>query len=110
LYRILKRQSVALESIGDAIDFHGKRFPYVMRKEDFVMAGEHTEGTLGQVTSYYLKELCKDPQALWRFVNNNPYLERSDIQLEKICKYFKECGDDLDMKYILEDTEVSEIT
>lgn len=110
LYRILKRQSVALESIGDAIDFHGKRFPYVMKKEDFAIAGEKTEGTLGQVTRYYLKELCKDPQPLWKFVDNNPYLERSDIQLDKICQYFKEYGDDLDVKYILEETKVSEIT
>lgn len=110
LYRILRRQSVALESIGDAIDFYGKRFPYVMKKENFAIAGENTEGTLGEVTRYYLKKLCKDPEPLWKFVDNNPYLERSDIQLDKICQYFKEYGNGLDVKYILEDSEVSQTT
>lgn len=110
LHRILKRQSVAFESIGDAIDFHGVRFPFVIKKESLAIAIEKTEGTMGEITKYYLKELCKNPEPLWEFLDNNPYLERSDIQLDKICQYFKEYGDNLDIDYILEDTVISEIT
>ena len=37
LHRILKRQSVAFNSIGDAVDYYGVRFPFVIKKEDFLM-------------------------------------------------------------------------
>ena len=110
LYRILKRQSVFFEPIGDAIDFHGVRFPYVIKKEDFLIAGEKTEGTMGQITSYYLKKLCDHPEDFWYFIDKHPYLERSDIQLDKICQHFKEYGDDHDLKYIFEETQVSQTT
>jgi len=101
LHRILKRQKVAFTSIGDAIDFHGMRFPFVINKEDLSMAIENTEGTMGQLTMYYLKELCQNTEPFWQFIDNNPYLERSDIQLDRICQLFKECGDDVSMEYLL---------
>ena len=101
LHRILKRQSVYFEPIGHAIDFHGIRFPYVIRKEDFFIAGEKTEETMGLLTKYYLKELCKDQEFFWQFIDNNPYLERSDIHLDRICQLFKEYGDDVDMEHLL---------
>ncbi len=107
LYRILKRQGVALDSIGDAIDFHGVRFPYVMKKEDFLRVGEKTEKTLGKITRHYLKELCKDPEYLWQFIDNNPYLERSDIQLDRIRQLFEEHGEDVDLSLLLADQKVT---
>ena len=110
LYRILKRQSVAFTSIGDSIDFHGVRFPYVIKKEDFLIAGEKTEDTMGQITNYYLKELCKRSEDFWYFIDKHPYLERSDTQLDKICQHIKKYGDDHDWKYIFDETEVSETT
>ena len=110
LHHILKRQSVAFDPIGDAIDFHGVRFPFVIKKEDLLIAVEKTEGTMGQLTRYYLKELCKDPESFWKYIDNNPYLERSDMQLDRICQLLKEYGDDLDMEHILGETEVSETT
>lgn len=105
LYRVLKRQSVAFEPIGDAIDFHGVRFPYLMKKENFLTVGEKTEGPLGQVTRYYLKELCKDPEPLWQFVDNNPYLERSDIHLDRISQLFEEYGDDVNLYLVFREEE-----
>ena len=107
LHRILKRQSVAFDPIGDAIDFHGVRFPFVIKKEDFLIAGEKTEGTMGQLTRYYLKELCKNPESLWTFIDNNPYLERSDIQLDRICQLFKEYGDDIGMELLLGEKDLT---
>lgn len=103
LHRILKRQSVDFYPIGDAIDFHGVRFPFVISKEDFLIAGEKTEGTMGELTKYYLKELCKNPESLWKFIDNSPYLNRSDIQLDRISQLFKEYGDDVTMEQLLEE-------
>jgi len=110
LHHILKRQSVAFEPIGDAIDFHGIRFPFVIKKEDFITAGEKTEGTMGQLTRYYLKKLCKDPESLWQFIDNNPYLERSDIYLVKINQLFETYGDDVDLALLLEDEDLHPVT
>jgi len=110
LHRILKRQKVAFTSIGDAIDFHGVRFPFVINKEDLSIAIENTEGTMGEVTMYYLKELCRNPESFWQFIENNPYLQRSEIQLDRICQLFQEYGDDLDMKHLLSKIKISKTT
>jgi len=107
LQHILKRQSVAFTSIGDAIDFHGMRFPFVINKKDLSIAIEKTEGSMGKLTKYYLKELCKNPKTFWQFIDNNPYLERSDIHLDRICQIFKEHGDDVSMKFLLEMNDLS---
>ncbi len=107
LYRILKRQGVAFEPIGEAVDYYGVRFPFVIKKEDFLIAGEKTEGTMGQLTRYYLQELCKNPENFWQFIDNNPYLERSDIHLDRIYKLFKEHGDDVSMELLLGEHDLS---
>jgi len=101
LHRILKRQSVAFESIGDAVDYYGVRFPFVIKKENYLIAGEKTEDTMGQLTRYYLKELCNNQESFWQFIDNNPYLKRSDIQLDRICQLFKEFGDNVSMEDLL---------
>jgi len=101
LQRILKRQHVYFDSIGDAVDYNGMRFPFVIQQKNFLIAGKKTEETMGQLTKYYLKDLCKNPDSFWKFIDNNPYLERSDIQLDRICKLFKEYGDDVDMSLLL---------
>lgn len=101
LHRILKRQSVAFELIGDAVDYYGVRFPFVIKKENYLIAGKKTEDTMGQLTRYYLQELCNNPESFWDFIDNNPYLERSDIQLDRICRLFKEFGDDVGMEDLL---------
>ena len=101
LHLILKRQRVAFTSIGDAIDFHGVRFPFVINREDVAIGIKNTEESMGKLTKYYLQKLCKNPQSFWHFVDNNPYLERSDIQLNRICKLFKEFGDNVSMEDLL---------
>ena len=107
LQRILKRQHVYFEQIGDAVDYYGMRFPFVIKKEDFLVAGEKTEGPMGMITRYYLKELCKNPESFWQFIDKNPYMERSDIHLGRICQLFKEHGDDVDLSILLEDQKVN---
>ena len=107
LHHILKRQSVAFTSIGDAIDFHGVRFPFVINKEDLSLAIEKTEESMGKLTKYYLKELCQNSESFLQFIDNNPYLERSDIHLDRICQIFNEHGDDVSMKLLLEMNNLS---
>ncbi|MBT8343981.1 MAG: hypothetical protein KJO45_04615 [Sulfurovum sp.] len=101
LHLILKRQGVAFEPIGDAVDYYGVRFPFVIKKENYLIAGKKTEDNMGDLTRYYLKKLCKDPEPFWNFIDNNPYLDRSDIQLDRICQLFKDFGDDVSMEQIL---------
>jgi len=105
LHLILKRQSVAFTPIGDAVDYYGVRFPFVINKEDLSLAIEKTEKTMGKLTKYYLLELCKSPEPFWNFIDDNPYLERSDIHLDKICQIFKEYGEDVTMKTLLEEMD-----
>lgn len=101
LHLILKRQGVSFEPIGDAVDYYGLRFPFVIKKENFLMAGEKTEDTMGQLTRYYLKELSNNPESFWQFIDNNPYLKRSEIHLDRISQLFKEYGDDVTMELLL---------
>jgi len=110
LHIILKRQGVAFEPIGDAVDYYGVRFPFVIKKENFLIAGKKTEGTMGQLTRYYLKKLCNNPESFWQFIDNNPYLERSDIYLDKISQLFEEYGDDVDLALLLADEDLHPVT
>jgi len=103
LQRILKRQHVHFEEIGDAVEYYGMRYPFMIKKEDFLTSGEKTEGPMGQLTRHYLKTLCKNPEPFWQFIDNNPYLERSDTELERICQLFKTEGDNVSLSLLLGD-------
>lgn len=103
LHRILKRQGVNFEQIGEAVEYYGIRTPFAIERKKLL---RDTEENMSQITKFYLKELCQDPEEFWQFINNNPYLERSDIQLDRICQLFKEHGDDVDLSILLEDQKV----
>ena len=62
---------------------------------------------MSKITKYYLKKLCKNPESFWQFIDNNPYLERSDIQLDRICQLFEEYGDDVELSLLMDEKEVS---
>jgi N-acyl amino acid synthase of PEP-CTERM/exosortase system len=98
LHRILKRQKVNFIQVGKPVEYYGIRIPYGLERHTLVT---DTEKLMGRVTRHYLKELCQNPEPFWEFIDNNPYLERSDIQLERICKLFKEHGDDVDISLLL---------
>ena len=103
LHRILQRQKVNFKQIGDPIDYFGIRTPYAIERKKLL---RDTEETMGQITRYYLKQLCQNPEPFWQFIDNNPYLERSDIQLDRICQLFKEYGDDVDLELLLGEKEI----
>lgn len=105
LFRILKRQNVKFNKIGEAVDYYGMRTPYAADRAKMI---NETEETMGEITKFYLQDLCNHPEKLWDFIDNNPYLERSDIHLDKICKLFSECGDDVDLSLLMaEDKDYS---
>jgi len=98
-HRMLKRQNVNFEPISDPVDSYGTlRIPYAIERTKLL---KETEENMGQITRHYLKKLCENPDDFWHFIDSNPYLERSDIELERICKLFKEYGDDVDLSLLL---------
>ena len=104
LHRILKRQGVLFTSIGDAIDFHGVRFPFVINKEDLSNAIINTEGTMGDLTIYYLRELCQNKESFLKMIDKHPYLEEADIKLNHICALFKKYGDEINLSVLLNES------
>lgn len=104
LNRILRRQGVRFQQIGKPVDYYGIRTPFAIERKELL---SDTEKTMGRLTRYYLKNLCNNPEKFWQFIDNNPYLERSDIQLDRVCQLFKEYGDDVDMKHLLGEIQVS---
>lgn len=102
LHRILKRQQVKFSQIGKQVDYYGICIPYSIKTKELL---HDTEETMGSITHHYLKELCQNPDSFWNFIDNNPYLKRTDIQLDRICQLFKENGDDVNLSLLIgEDT------
>lgn len=98
LHHILKRQHVNFKQIGEPVDSYGMHTPFGIERKALL---SDTEETMGTITRHYLKALCQNPDAFWRFIDHNPYLERSDIQLERICQLFKEYGDDVPLSLLI---------
>lgn len=98
LHRILKRQDANFEQIGNPVNYYGTRTPFAISREKLLI---ETEENVGQVTRHYLKQLCQNPEKFWKFIDDNPYLERSDIELDRICKLFKEYGDDVALELLM---------
>jgi len=104
LKRLLKRQNANFQQIGETVNYYGIRAPFAIRREKLL---QETEENVGQITRYYLKELCKNPESFWKFIDSNPYLERSDIQLDRICQLFEEYGDDVELSLLMGEKEVN---
>lgn len=99
LHHILARQKVNFEQIGEEIDYYGMCIPFAIKRKKLL---QDTEPTMGKITKYYLKQLCQNPEPFWQFIDNHPYLERSDIHLDEICELFKTYGDDADLTLLFD--------
>lgn len=99
LHYILKKQKVNFEQIGEEVDYYGMCIPFAIKRKKLL---QDTEETMGKITKYYLKQLCQNPEPFWQFIDNNPYLERSDIHLDEICELFKTYGDDADLTLLFD--------
>lgn len=98
MHHILKRQKVNFEQIGEAVDYYGMRTPFAIEREKLL---KETEESMGSITKHYLKALCQDPEPFWQFIDANPYLDRSDIQLERICQLFETYGENVELSCLL---------
>jgi len=107
LHYILKRQKVNFEQIGNSVDYYGMCTPFAIERKKLL---NDTESTMGKITNYYLKQLCKNPKPFWEFIDNNPYLERSDIQLDKICQLFETYEDDVDLMLLVDEKGSQHVT
>jgi hypothetical protein len=99
LHRILKRQGINFHPIGPAVEYYGKRIPHMIKREELIT---ESKDILGEITLFYLKELCRSPEKFWQFIDRHPYLERSDIHLDRICELFKLHGDAVDIPFLLQ--------
>lgn len=102
MHHILKRQKVNFEQIGEAVDYYGMRTPFAIERIKLL---NETEEPMGKITRHYLKALCEDPEPFWQFIDANPYLERSDIRLETICRLFEAYGEDVALSSLLGENE-----
>lgn len=98
LHRILRRQGVNFEQIGEPVDYYGMRIPFAIERKKLL---RETESTMGQITRHYLKALCSNPETFWQFIDDHLYLQREDIQLDRICQLFEKYGDDVELSLLL---------
>ena len=98
LYRILSRQNVNFEQIGEPVDYYGICTPFSIERKKLL---EDTEEIMGRVTRHYLQKICDDPKSFWQFIDNNPYLKPSDIQLQKICELLGKYDEDIALSHSL---------
>ena len=98
LHRILRRQGVNFEQIGEPVDYYGMRTPFAIERKKLL---RETESTMGQITRHYLKALCSNPETFWQFIDNHLYLQREDMQLDRICQLFEKYGDDVELSLLL---------
>lgn len=83
LHRILKRQGVDFKVVGQPVDYYGIGIPYAIEREKLM---QESSAILAQVILFYLKELAHNREDFWQIIDKNPYLNRSDLQLETIIK------------------------
>lgn len=101
LYRLLSRQNVHFEQIGPNVDYFGICTPFAIERKKLLY---DTETIMGRITRHYLKILCDQPEEFWRYVDNNPYLTRSQTELETIDHLFQKYGKDVDLSLLLSTT------
>ena len=98
LDRLLNRQGVAFRAIGESIELYGKRTPYTIKRDDLI---QESKSILAQLSYYYTKELSEQPNAFNAYVDNHPYLNREDIQLDNLTKALEECSNEAELREFL---------
>jgi N-acyl amino acid synthase of PEP-CTERM/exosortase system len=99
LHRIIKRQGVDFRQVAPSVEYFGQRIPYMIERESLIFEAKEI---FAEITKHYLFKLCQTPETFWQFIDNHPYLERSDIQLERICQLFDQYGKKIDLNLLLE--------
>lgn len=98
LERILSRKDVCFTQISEPIEYYGTTIPYAVNRNDLLNA---TEESMGKVTRFYLKKLCENPRTFWKYIDTHPYLNRSDIEIERMTELLEQHGEDVDISLLL---------
>jgi N-acyl-L-homoserine lactone synthetase len=104
LHRIIKRQGADFRQVAPPVEYFGQRIPHMIERKSLIF---EAKDIFAKITKHYLFELCQNPESFWQFIDNNPYLDRSDIQLERICKLFDRYGENVDLTLLLGETSES---
>ena len=101
LFRILRRQGIHFQQIGPAVEYYGMRIPHMIKRETLITGSKEM---LGEITLFYLRQLCHAPEKFYQFIETHPYLNHSDLRLEEICRIFREYGEKVTVPFLLEHT------
>ena len=97
LHRILRRQGINFEAIGDAVDYYGMAIPYAIERNTLI---DESKEILTKLTQHYLTQLVKDPSSVKSFIENNAYLQQCDLLFDQICHCFKTHGKDIPLSFL----------
>ena len=101
LHRIIKRQNIEFEQIGASVEYYGTRTPYMIRREILISDAKEI---FERIVLFYLKELCQDKQRLDNYIDQHPYLNRSDMQVDRVCELVAKYGDQLKVSHLVEES------
>jgi len=86
LYRLLHRYGVNFEPVGKEIDYFGPRIPHAIPRDKLM---KEADKTLWQIAMFYLKDLATNPNAFIKFINDHPYLDIEDINLNQLIDLYQ---------------------
>jgi len=101
LRRLLKRQGIDFHPIGPAVEYYGMRIPHSAKREGLIIGANEI---LDELILFYLKKHCQEKELILKFIDNHPYLERSDIHLNRICELFEKHGEAADIPFLLQNS------
>jgi len=102
LHRILRRQGINFEAIGEAVDYYGMAVPYAIERRKLI---QESKEILTKLTQYYLNKITENPKCLYEFIQNNPYLNHDETKLDKICHCFKQHGESIPLSLLSKQLE-----
>ncbi len=98
LHRIIRRQNIIFKEIGDPVEYYGERIPYMIKRNDLIANAKEIFESL---VLYYLHKICSDPDKLYNFIEKNPYLDYSHMQIDRLSYLFKKYGKDIRVSDLL---------
>jgi N-acyl amino acid synthase of PEP-CTERM/exosortase system len=87
LYRLLHRYGINFEAIGKEVDYFGPRIPHAI---DRIKLMSEADKTLWQIALHYLKQLAQNPKEFITYIDNHPYLDIQELNLDRLQNIFKQ--------------------
>jgi N-acyl amino acid synthase of PEP-CTERM/exosortase system len=87
LYQLLYRYGINFKAIGKEVNYFGPRIPHAINR---VKLMQEADEILWSIALYYLKELANNPIEFIHYIDNHPYLNLNELNLEKLKKLFQQ--------------------